>query len=225
MAGVPRSSDFAARILQLERAVSVLQKQSTLTSASIGEGNLTIRHGGSLIVTDGGSIIGEGTGTLDWEGNAHFGGNLVVDGNTTLGGNLTFGDNTVPPEALARRVEAATFAGSNSGTSNQQDLNVTVSVPSWVQTTSCVAMGTAYAQAPDGTRISAVVTIDGTTGATTSGAAYAGANTIPANSSRTFAPAGGSTFVVNLHTGAAPTSAAPLWELTLAILCVFVKTS
>lgn len=105
MGGVPRSSDLGSRLDRLERAVSNLQRQSTLSSASISEGNLTIRRGGSLRVIDGGSIIGEGEGNLDWEGPASFGGDtgiggdLAITGNTEISGELNVtGDSEINGE-------------------------------------------------------------------------------------------------------------------------------
>ncbi len=94
MGGVPRSNDLGSRLDRLERAVSNLQRQSTLSSASISEGNLTIRRGGSLRVIDGGSIVGEGEGSLDWEGDAHFGGDTDIGGDTTISGGTHISGDT-----------------------------------------------------------------------------------------------------------------------------------
>lgn len=69
--GTPQRNDLGSRLGRLEAAVSALQKQSTLSSASIGEGGLTIRRGGS--------IRGEGGGLLDWSGAARFGRQVIGD--------------------------------------------------------------------------------------------------------------------------------------------------
>lgn len=69
MGGVPRSNDLGSRLDRLERAVSNLQRQSTLSSASISEGNLTIRRGGNIRVINGGSI------------SVHDGGDIVLEDN------------------------------------------------------------------------------------------------------------------------------------------------
>lgn len=94
MTATPDNKDVYSRLERLERAVGNLQRQSTLSSASISGGNLTVRRGGSIRVIDGGSLIGEGDGTLDWEGNAHFGSDLLIDGNTNIEGTLGIGSNT-----------------------------------------------------------------------------------------------------------------------------------
>lgn len=56
MAGVPRRTDLGSRLERLERAVAQLQRTSTLSSASISEGDLTVRRGGNIRVIDGGNI-------------------------------------------------------------------------------------------------------------------------------------------------------------------------
>lgn len=93
MGGVPRSNDLGSRLTRIERAIRDLQRNSTLNSASISEGTLTIRRGGRIRVIDNGSIIGEGTGVIDWAGDAHIGGDTHIDGNTTLGGDIVLEAN------------------------------------------------------------------------------------------------------------------------------------
>src|SRR5699024_2086738 len=56
VAGVPRRTDLGSRLERLERAVAQLQRTSTLSSASISEGDLTVRRGGNIRVIDGGNI-------------------------------------------------------------------------------------------------------------------------------------------------------------------------
>lgn len=116
MGGVPRSNDLGSRLVRLERAVGNLQRQSTLSSASISEGNLTVRRGGSIRVIDGGSIIGEGEGVLDWEGDAHFGGNLTAEGDTYLGGVVTYGPGNRPSVVDADAVQETGWQATNNGT-------------------------------------------------------------------------------------------------------------
>lgn len=94
MTAVPSQKDLWSRIERLERQVGNLQRQSTLSSASISGGNLTIRRGGSLRVIDGGSIVGEGGGNLNWDGNASFGGDTSIGGNLGITGTTTIGGNT-----------------------------------------------------------------------------------------------------------------------------------
>lgn len=122
MGGVPRSNDLGSRLDRLERAVSNLQRRSTLSSASISEGNLTVRRGGSIRVIDDGSIIGEGTGVLDWEGPASFGGDteisgdLEVSGSTYLGGTVTYGPGNRPAVVDANASQASGWQATNNGT-------------------------------------------------------------------------------------------------------------
>lgn len=226
MTGVPRSNDLGSRLERLERAVGILQRQSTLTSASIGSGGLTVR--------DNGSIRGIGTGLLDWQGPAdfggdtHIGGDLVIDGNTALGGNLTFGDSVIPPEALTRRTEARTFGGVNTpgaGT-NTFSFSVAVTVPDWAQTTSVIAISTVYAEGTgDATRIGGRVTIAGNAGPDCNAIAYISAVSVPMIHRRDFTPAAGSTFSVVTSGGASPIGATPIWSVNSVVMCVFTKTS
>lgn len=233
MAGVPRSNDYESRIQRLERAVGILQRQSTLTSASIGEGGLTVR--------DNGEIRGIGTGKLDWNGPAHFGGNtdiggqldvtgnthisgnLLIDGDTTLGGHLIFAPGSVPPEALSRRVESAT-AGSN-GFSNSPVSNRTQSVnitpPSWAQTVSVMAIGTSSATAAP-IRLVSHVTISGQDGPDTEGASDLSI-TIPAAHVRTFAAAG--QFTVSVFAGVQGSGATATLFQSISVMVTYVKSS
>lgn len=209
-----------------------LQRTSTLSSASISEGNLTIRRGGNLRVIDGGSIIGEGDGDLEWEGDAsfggeldvtgetHIGGDLLIDGNTTLGGNLTFGSNTVPPEALVRRVEANTAGSNGSGTGTNRTQSVTLTPPAWAQTVSVMAFGTASATASP-IRLLAHVTIDGQDGPGTEGASDL-AVTLPAAHVRTF-PASGP-FQVSVWTGVQGINPVMIFQ-TISAMVTYVKSS
>lgn len=252
MGGVPRSNDLGSRLDRLERAVSNLQRQSTLSSASISEGNLTVRRGGSIRVIDDGSIIGEGTGVLDWEGPASFGGdteisgdltvsgdtdivggldvsgttriggNLTIDGNTRLEGNLTFGDDSIPPAALSRRTEARTFSGTGTGNGTTRTQNVTVNVPSWAQTTSCYAFGISSVAVAPARALSRI-TIAGDQGPEVEASSDL-ALAVPAAHARDFSPAGGSSFTVSLYGGLQGTTPSP-WTQILIVQCVFTKSN
>ncbi len=94
MGGVPRSNDLGSRLDRIERAIRDLQRNSTLNSASISEGTLTIRRGGRIRVIDNGSIIGEGTGVIDWAGDASFGGDTFIGGSTTISGDTAITGDT-----------------------------------------------------------------------------------------------------------------------------------
>lgn len=63
MSGTPRRTDLGSRIDRLEKEMAAMQRTSTLTSASISEGGLTIRRGGNLTVRDGGNVelVDDGT--------------------------------------------------------------------------------------------------------------------------------------------------------------------
>lgn len=56
MGSTPKNNDMMARLNRLEKRVSAMERTSTLTSASISEGDLTIRRGGNLRVIDGGNF-------------------------------------------------------------------------------------------------------------------------------------------------------------------------
>lgn len=103
MTAVPSQKDLWSRIERLERQVGNLQRQSTLSSASISGGNLTIRRGGSLRVIDGGSIVGEGGGNLNWDGPASFGGNTAIGGNLDITGTTLIGGDTSVTGSLSTR--------------------------------------------------------------------------------------------------------------------------
>ena len=150
MGAVPQNKDLYARLERLERAVNNMQRQSTLASASISEGNLTVRRGGNIRVIDGGSITGEGEGNLDWEGDAHFGGDLTIDGDTTLGGNLTFAPGVIPPAALSARSETVTVSATRTGNGGTFAGRVTVNPPSWAETASVLNLVSLYGEDPEG---------------------------------------------------------------------------
>lgn len=218
MGSVPQNQDTMARIARLERTVSNLQRQSTLSSASISEGNLTVRRGGSIRVIDDGSIVGEGTGVLDWEGDAHFGGNLVIDGDTTLGGNLTFGDEVIPPEALSLRTEARTFSASGTGNGNTRTQNVTVAVPSWAETVSVIAIGTSAVTAA-ALQILSRISIDGQDGSEMFAASDLSV-TVSATHGRTFTPSGN--FTVAVFAGAQGVDS-HFWTQSIVVMAVFTN--
>lgn len=102
MSGVPRSNDLGSRLERLERAVGELQRQSTLTSASIGSGGLTVR--------DNGSIRGLGTGLFDWNGD------MIIGGDTYFGGEVTYGPGNRPTLVDANVNSVANFQATNNGT-------------------------------------------------------------------------------------------------------------
>lgn len=222
MTSVPSAKDSESRLLRLERAVRALERRSTLGSASISGGNLTVRGGGSIVVRDGGGLTGLGDGNLDWDGDAHFGGNLLIDGDTTLGGDLEFAPGVIPPAALSYRTEAKTF-GSFTGpivSSNTFTANATVTVPDWAEHTSVVVLSSVYFIA--NARANATAAIDGNSGPITS--AYTDTQTtFPAMHRRDFAPAAGSSFNVVVSGGAAPISATPTWEVNIVVMTVFTN--
>lgn len=218
MGGVPRSNDLGSRIDRLERAVANLQRQSTLSSASISEGNLTVRRGGSIRVIDDGSIIGEGTGELDWAGDAHFGGNLLIDGDTTLGGNLTFGDNVIPPEALMRRTEARTYSTNGDGNGNTRTQSLSVTMPTWAATASVIAIGTSAVTASS-LQILSRISIGGQNGSEMTASSDLSV-TVTAAHGRTFSPS--SSFTVSVFAGAQGTGS-HYWTQSLVVMAVFTN--
>src|SRR5690625_2420953 len=221
MGAVPQNKDLYARLERLERAVNNMQRQSTLSSASISEGNLTVRRGGNIRVIDGGSITGEGDGILDWEGDAHFGGNLTIDGNTTLGGNLQFGDNVSPPEAWARRTEPLTFGSSGGGLAVSRNQTVNVTMPSWAETASVIAIGTTNVAATIA-QFQARVLIDGDEGEYTRGFIDGLAATIPSVHRRDFTPSGNFSVVLQgTQQGVDPDPAE--WQQDLVVMAVFTN--
>lgn len=79
MSGAPRIKTLPETLKDLERRVRTMERSSRLNSASISQGNLTIRDGGSLILDDGGvarsSDYTESGNTgwqIDGDGNAVF---------------------------------------------------------------------------------------------------------------------------------------------------------
>lgn len=60
MGAVQPNRDLFSRVEMLERQVAAMERTTTLTSASISEGDLTVRRGGSIRLVDRGSLsVGE----------------------------------------------------------------------------------------------------------------------------------------------------------------------
>jgi hypothetical protein len=67
MSNVPRIRDFPSEWAAIKRRVKTLETASRLRSASIGEGGLTVRDGGSVTIKDPGDLILEtSTGEVLW---------------------------------------------------------------------------------------------------------------------------------------------------------------
>lgn len=195
MANIPERTDTGSRIDRLERAVRKMQTQSTLSSASISEGNLTIRRGGSLRIIDGGSILGEGEGSIDWEGDAHFGGDLSITGDTAITGTLELQEGIIGPGALSLRTEATTRATTDTtspSTANSFNLDMNVPVPDWAQSVSISTVGTVHILSAESIfAMTAVTTIDGDVGTETGGATGEGNLSIPTVHGRDLVPGAG----------------------------------
>src|SRR5699024_12187001 len=96
----------------------------------------------SLVIKGDGSIIGEGTGELDWNGEAHFGGNTVIDGQLSIGAGL-IGDSALESQLTT---DAARDTNPNHvpSTSWQTGASVTLNRPSWATTAVITASGFLY---------------------------------------------------------------------------------
>lgn len=196
-------ADLNRRIRELAASVGRFGQQFTTHG-------ITISGGGSLGVT----------------GDAHIGGLLTIDGNTTIGGTLTLANGIVDPNALSQRSEGRTFGGTNTpGAASNTFLHaVTVSVPAWATSTSCIAMSTVYAEGTgDATRIGGHVTIAGNVGPDCAAISYISAVSVPMIHRRDFTPAGGSTFTVTTSGGASPVSATAVWTINTVVMCVFSR--
>lgn len=67
MAGSPKPSDFATRIRELERRLSVVERTSKMNSAAISSGGLLVQDSGSVTIESPGDLLlVDPDGTVAW---------------------------------------------------------------------------------------------------------------------------------------------------------------